>query len=148
MKKVLIIGIIVVILILLFYFRNESHLEKAKRMVEELKSYKNIDEILDDDLEKTIHTVYIIGIPSRENFNGAEKPSDFGWFVPPYSNYAFPNAYLWPGSNYPSALYTAMRQFTPGFQTNGLTWFLRPNLHRIHSRGRWAINNGHYYYIY
>lgn len=145
---------IVIIAVIWSCLKNEAAVQ-AKKLVSAVVNKELVPHSINsEDIEKVFDRVCIIGVPEREDYQRDDEDfapgsiGEYGFAMPAYSNYAFPNANLWPPQNYPSSMYTAMRQFTPGFRTNGLQWFYRPNFHVREGRGRWHVNNGSYYYIY
>lgn len=64
----------------------------------------------------------------------------------PYYYYTIGSYQL--GGQWPPDMYTRMRYYYPGFNTNGQSYWLRPGItYSRWPKGRWVRKNNNYYFI-
>lgn len=65
----------------------------------------------------------------------------------PYYYYSYPYRYM-EGGAWPPDMYSRLRNWEPGFQTSGWSYWMRPGItYTKMPRNRWIRSNGSYYYI-
>jgi hypothetical protein len=65
----------------------------------------------------------------------------------PYYYYSYPYRYQ-EGGAWPPGMFTRMKNWSPGFETSGWSYWMRPGMsYDKWPRNRWVKNNDSYYYI-
>jgi len=107
-------------------------------------------------LERFEADVLMVAKPgdAKEHSNGEGKmvehltfnqPVDTRYW--PYYFYSYPYRYQ-EGGAWPPGMHTRMRNWQPGFETSGWSYWMRPGMsYDKWPRNRWVKNNDSYYYI-
>lgn len=143
--------------------------EVAKLMAEQLEndlmSGAQIEELTPEQLQENADRILLVKKKVvKEGFHGGHGGGHGGhwgrgraagrwgnnWIYqyPQYSDAGtYPYAYVYPSDAWPPGLYSSVYNFSPGFATNGWSWYLRPKLYNYYPKGRWVVSNGEYYYL-
>lgn len=153
-RKQIIVVLLVCIIIYVAWQANTvdpADHEAATRLATHLETFissgQPIQEISDDELMR--HQSRVLLAKVNDTTEAFSLPQDY-WREHYYRRLAFDPilSLSYPPTSFPPFLYSDLYRWSPGFLTNGWSWYLRPSVSMYAGSGNWFANNGRYYYIY